>query len=88
MKKVETFKEFKEKVEIIMERDLKKIIKSYRDIPKTEYIVLRELVKTNPIKDVLLTVWMSAFHEGTKRARIKLEKMMEEKNELTKKESL
>lgn len=74
MKKVETFKEFRERTETIMERDIKKIIKAYRNIPKTQYVVLKELVKINPIKDVLLTVWITGFHEGTKQARIKAEK--------------
>jgi len=74
MKEVETFKEFRERTEIIMERDLKRTIKSYHKIPKEEYIVLRELVKINPMKDVLHTFWVTGFHEGTKQARIEFEK--------------
>jgi hypothetical protein len=63
MKEEKTFKEWKEETEIIMERDLKKIIKSYHNIPRTEYLVLKELVKINPVKDVLETVWVTGFHE-------------------------
>ena len=76
---VETLKEFRKQTEIIMERDLKKIIKSYHNIPKTEYLVLKELVKINPMKDVLRTVWITGFHEGTKQARIEFEKTKEKR---------
>jgi len=76
---VKGFEEFKEKALIAMEKDIKKIIKLYNNLPKTEYAVLKELVKINPVKDVLHTVWISAFCTGIKEARIEFDKQKEKK---------
>ncbi len=73
-KEAEKFKEFKKEAEIMMEKDLKKIMKIYRKLPKTEYLVLKELAEISPVKDVLRTVWITAFHAGIKLARIAYEK--------------
>lgn len=70
MKEDEGFEEFKKEAGIMMEKDIKKVIKSFRNIPKNEHIVLKELAKTSLMKEVLQTIWVTAFHKGTKQAVI------------------
>ena len=77
---VETFKEFRKQTEIVMERDLKKIIKSFRKIPKVQYMVLRELMNIGLMKEALQTTWITGFHEGTKQSRIEFEKGKEKRS--------
>lgn len=81
MKEDKEYEEFKEKTEITMKKDLKKIIKSYHKMPKTEYAVLKGLVETTLMKDVLQTVWITGFHEGTKQAIIEFKKGKKNKKE-------
>ena len=79
MKEDKGYEEFKKEAEVMMEKDLKKIIKISNNLPKVQYTVLKELVKISPMKEILRTVWTTAFHAGIRLSKKVYEKGKEKK---------
>lgn len=72
MKEAEAFKKFKEENDIIMERDLKMIIRLCHKGP--EYALLKKLMNTSLMKDFIHAIWVSGFLRGIKRAMEEFDK--------------
>ena len=68
MEEEKTHEEFKKNTEIIMEKDLKKLLRSRSGHTKTEHLALKELVAAETLMgEFVRLIWVSAFYHGVDR---------------------